>query len=284
AQAYVRRRKGAAVFFGRFTTALRVLVPGLAGMSDVHYPTFLAFNVAGGVLWGTLFALLGYLAGANYRSVERLAGRLGLALLALVVVVFLASRVYRSMRGGSAGSRLASARPVAWVGRRFPRQVAWGRRRLDPSSPTGWWLTFTVAAAALAAWVFGGITQDVVAHEELALRDPHVTAWVVAHRTPWLTGIMRVVTWLGSTAVIVPVAVVVGLWFLRRARRWQPLALFAAAIGGALVLYDVVKGLVGRPRPPSSIWIGHFTGSAFPSGHATQTVAFAAVLAFVLAR
>src|SRR5438309_5605094 len=33
AQAYVRRRKGSAVFFGRFTAALRVLVPGLAGMS-----------------------------------------------------------------------------------------------------------------------------------------------------------------------------------------------------------------------------------------------------------
>jgi undecaprenyl-diphosphatase len=35
------------VFFGRFTAALRVLVPGLAGMSDVHYPSFLAYNVAG---------------------------------------------------------------------------------------------------------------------------------------------------------------------------------------------------------------------------------------------
>jgi membrane protein DedA with SNARE-associated domain len=52
AQAYVKRRKGSAVFFGRFTAALRVLVPGLAGMSDVHYPSFLAYNVAGGVLWG----------------------------------------------------------------------------------------------------------------------------------------------------------------------------------------------------------------------------------------
>src|SRR5690348_16693834 len=34
AQAYVQRRKGSAVFFGRFTAALRVLVPGLAGISE----------------------------------------------------------------------------------------------------------------------------------------------------------------------------------------------------------------------------------------------------------
>jgi membrane protein DedA with SNARE-associated domain len=59
ARAYVQRRKGSAVFFGRFTAALRVLVPGLAGLSEVHYPTFLAYNVAGGTLWGTGFAVLG---------------------------------------------------------------------------------------------------------------------------------------------------------------------------------------------------------------------------------
>src|SRR5207237_6499746 len=77
AQAYVRRRRGSAVFFGRFTAALRVLVPGLAGMSEVHYPTFLAFNVAGGVLWGTAFAVLGYLAAESYQRVAKIATRVG---------------------------------------------------------------------------------------------------------------------------------------------------------------------------------------------------------------
>jgi membrane protein DedA with SNARE-associated domain len=75
AQAFVRRRQGAEVFFGRFTTALRVLVPGLAGMSDTHYPTFLAYNIAGGILWGAGFAVLGYVAGASYRHVARIAGQ-----------------------------------------------------------------------------------------------------------------------------------------------------------------------------------------------------------------
>lgn len=62
ARAYVRRRQGSAVFFGRFTAALRVLVPGLAGMSRIRYPVFLAYNVVGGALWGTGMAVLGYLA------------------------------------------------------------------------------------------------------------------------------------------------------------------------------------------------------------------------------
>ena len=60
------------------------------------------------------------------------------------------------------------------------------------------------------------------------------------------------------------------------------MALLAAALGGAVALYDIVKPLVGRPRPPSSIWIGHYAGAAFPSGHATAAVALYAALAVVL--
>ena len=99
------------------------------------------------------------------------------------------------------GDRLAATPPLAWTRRRFPRQVAWARRRLAAGDPLGFWLTFTIAAGALAAWAFGAVTQDVVAHDETALRDPHVAAWVAAHRTGWLTAIMKAVTWLGSDAV-----------------------------------------------------------------------------------
>ena len=32
----------------------------MAGMSGMHYPTFLRWNAAGGILWGTGCVLLGY--------------------------------------------------------------------------------------------------------------------------------------------------------------------------------------------------------------------------------
>jgi membrane-associated phospholipid phosphatase len=122
----------------------------------------------------------------------------------------------------------------------------------------------------------------VIGHDDTVLADPHVTAWVIAHRTGWLTSALSVLTWLGSTAVIIPLGLAVGLYFLIRRRTWQPLALLAAATAGAIGLYDIVKPLVGRPRPPAAIWIGHYTGAAFPSGHATQSAAFYAMLAIVL--
>jgi membrane protein DedA with SNARE-associated domain len=98
AEAYLRRRGGSAVFLGRFTAALRVLVPSLAGMSNMHYPTFLVFNVAGAVAWGTGFTLLGYFAGASWRQVERVASRTGLVLLGLVVVGFAVAFLVRRIR------------------------------------------------------------------------------------------------------------------------------------------------------------------------------------------
>jgi membrane protein DedA with SNARE-associated domain/membrane-associated phospholipid phosphatase len=287
ARAYVQRRKGSAVFFGRFTAALRVLVPGLAGISEVHYPTFLAYNVAGGTLWGAGFAVLGYLAGASYHRVEKIAGQAGLILLGVIVAGLIAARLLRHFAGRSpglqaVGDRAAATPPLAWVRRRFPVQVAWARHRLDTRSPRGFWLTFTVAAGALAAWAFGGLTQDVTGHDDMALADPHVTAWAIAHRTGWLTAALQVLTWLGSAAVIIPAGLATGLYFVIRCRDWWPLTMLTAAVAGAAGLYNIIKPLVGRPRPPAAIWIGHYTGAAFPSGHATQSTAFYAMLAIVL--
>src|SRR6266704_1329132 len=239
ARAYVHRRRGSAVFFGRFTAALRVLVPGLAGMSGVEYPVFLAYNVAGGAIWGTGMAVLGYLAGESYKHVEKIAGRAGLALLALIVAGLAISRLLRRFAGRprlrAFGDRLAATPPLAWIRRRFPRQVAWARRRLTAGDPRGFWLTFTVAAGALAAWAFGAIAQDVLAPDEIALRDPHVTTWLAGHRTGWLTTAAQVVAWLGTDAVLIPlVAVAVAILAARGDRR--SVIRLALAAGSAVAL------------------------------------------------
>ena len=163
ARAYVRRRRASAVLFGRFTAAPPVLVPGPAARSPRGYPAFLAYNVAGGALWGTGMAVLGYLAGASYKHVEKIVGRAGLGLLALIVVGLAASRLLRRFadrpRLRAAGDRLAATPPLAWIRRRFPGQVAWSRRRLDASDPRGFWLTFTVAAGGLAKSILIKIKQ-----------------------------------------------------------------------------------------------------------------------------
>jgi membrane protein DedA with SNARE-associated domain len=98
AETYLAERGGKAVFFGRFTAALRVLIPGLAGMSGLRYRTFLVYNVAGAVGWGSLSVMLGYLAGSSWRHVEHLASGIGLAALAVVAAVALGGALLRRSR------------------------------------------------------------------------------------------------------------------------------------------------------------------------------------------
>jgi membrane-associated protein len=89
----VARNGGKAVFIGRFTTALRVLVPGFSGMSGISYPKFLAWNAAGGIIWATGFVLLGYAAGSQYQRLAHNATLFGLGLLALIIIVFIVKKV-----------------------------------------------------------------------------------------------------------------------------------------------------------------------------------------------
>src|SRR5215813_2027436 len=86
AERYLAQRGGKAVFLGRFTAALRVMIPSLSGMVRMPYRTFAAYNVAGGVIWAASMTLLGYLLSANWPAVAHWASRVGLVLLALIVL------------------------------------------------------------------------------------------------------------------------------------------------------------------------------------------------------
>ncbi|WP_091344710.1 DedA family protein [Micromonospora rhizosphaerae] len=110
----IRRRGAMAVVLGRWAAALRALVPGLAGMSAIPQRTFTLANVTGGALWAVTVAVLGYLAGASYRLLERRLGLGGEVVLALVVVLVLV----RVWRGRVAARRGRIAPDVRGMGRR----------------------------------------------------------------------------------------------------------------------------------------------------------------------
>lgn len=86
ARRYLAERGGRAVFLGRFTAALRVLVPGMAGMSGLGYREFLVWNVAGGTVWAGLAVLLGYLGGSSLLFLTHVAGWVAVGALVLVVL------------------------------------------------------------------------------------------------------------------------------------------------------------------------------------------------------
>jgi len=96
-----------------------------------------------------------------------------------------------------------------------------------------------------------------------------------------VTTLAKVLTTIGSQTVLVPVVTVLALVLLWRRRFGLAIAL-VGAWGGAIALYSLGKYVVGRPRPPADLWLVRVTGTSFPSGHATQSLATLAALAIVV--
>ena len=69
--------------------------------------------------------------------------------------------------------------------------------------------------------------------EPILRADRHIAVWVSAHRTPWVTSLMRAWTRLGTSAVLTPLVIGAGLLLRWRARTWRPLVLLAVTAARA---------------------------------------------------
>ncbi len=127
--------------------------------------------------------------------------------------------------------------------------------------PRGLLIVSTACFLATAAAVLLGVTAVDTAARDLLL----------AHATPAVVALMRVVNLAGDRWVLAP-AVLVLLLALPEARRrwwvWVGLMVTAPAMEGLL------KELVARPRPEGA-------GLGFPSGHATAAAAFFGAVIFL---
>ncbi len=107
AELFFARHGDKTVFFGRFISILRAWAAFLAGVNKMHWRTFVIYNAAGGILWATIFGLLGYYAGRtfqhNFAEVERLARNISWTIGGIIVLIALgiAITMYRRRRGPS---------------------------------------------------------------------------------------------------------------------------------------------------------------------------------------
>ncbi|MBV9285695.1 MAG: phosphatase PAP2 family protein [Acidimicrobiia bacterium] len=145
-------------------------------------------------------------------------------------------------------------------------------------------LVVALLGLIIIGWALGCVVQDLAPGAFLDNVDGPVLRFFATHRQPWLTTTMQSVTRLGSSAVLVPMLVVVAAAWRWRRDSWSAGVLLAVSYVGAVLVTETVKRLVSRPRPPTALAIGHFSGFAFPSGHATQAVVAWGALAFVTAR
>jgi membrane-associated phospholipid phosphatase len=132
----------------------------------------------------------------------------------------------------------------------------------------------TVLFAALAAAVFllGSVDR----------LDVRFVNWVHEEEPDWLVESMRIVTHLGSAAVLGPLTLAAAILFLQRQR--PAAALFVlAAFAGSQLLDQGLKFVFRRARPTFEDPYVQLTTYAFPSGHAFGATATYGALALLLA-
>lgn len=135
----------------------------------------------------------------------------------------------------------------------------------------------TICLIAVLAVIALRLMREVQEHETLGF-DKKVLLDIHSHATPFLNALMLHTTNVGSPLLMGIVGLLFGLYFAYKKRIKNFLIVGGGMVGAAGFAF-VIKSVVERPRP--HLWrhaIAHDTGFSFISGHATMSMALAAVI------
>lgn len=109
--------------------------------------------------------------------------------------------------------------------------------------------------------------------------DNIIRHWLYSIRTPWLTEMMKAITYMGNTSTIIAMCIIFLIIPKLTKRFGIPIA--AAAIIGSAI-NKVIKHLVMRPRPDVSLHLIEQGGWSFPSGHSISGLLMYGLLAWLI--
>lgn len=229
AEAFFSRHGGKAIFLGRFVGFARALVPFIAGSARMRYATFSIYNALGAALWSLVFTLLGYFLGQAAQAwVGKATAVLGAVVFVAIVLLVISHWVVEHERElRTRWERVKQARRVAQVLARFAPQIEWLRRRLSPGQYFGLQLTFGVLIFVSAAWLFAGITRDVLAGDPLTVVDRNIALWLYRRQEPALTAVMAAIGWLHTWPLAIAGLLLLAHFVWARRWRWAVIAICA---------------------------------------------------------
>ena len=120
----------------------------------------------------------------------------------------------------------------------------------------------------VAGWVRQGATREIDEMVVRAFRDQANPSRLAGPE--WLEGVVRDLTALGSSAVLILFTSAVAV-FLAVRRQYHALTLVVVASLGGLLLADGLKAVFQRPRPDLVPHLARVYTSSFPSGHAVSS-------------
>jgi membrane-associated phospholipid phosphatase len=200
-----------------------------------------------------------------------------------VVVTTVLTLVARRGRHSDPTDVRADPDTLATEVRRHPALRRFLRQRRDPSSVTGLLLTLALAAVAILSFSVGLLLEMVQTRRGFARWDDAAARWGAEHTTGGAETVVRLITHLGSTPVVVTVMAVVAIVEFRRIRTRAAPIFLATVVLSELAVNNLIKVVVGRKRPDIGPLVEAY-GFSFPSGHTAAAAAAYAAIALVLGR
>ncbi|MDQ2989833.1 MAG: phosphatase PAP2 family protein [Pseudomonadota bacterium] len=147
-----------------------------------------------------------------------------------------------------------------------PRLQRFVAARLSPEGMTGLHLTIGVVLMLAAAWLFGGIAEDVVHNEAITLLDVRVAQWFHAHASASMTHFMFLVTNVhGMIGGPIMALMLIAYFYFKREHYW--LIATIAVVPGGMLLNVLLKYVFHRARPSFDDPLLTLPTYSFPSGH-----------------
>jgi membrane protein DedA with SNARE-associated domain/membrane-associated phospholipid phosphatase len=292
---FFEQRGALTIVVGRFLGFVRPLLPFIAGAARWRLRRYLRYDIFAAGLWAATFSVLGYVFWHSFDKLTTYVSRglfaLGTVVVLVVAVVALiqlrrdpakrtAVRDWLEQRSDHAGWRLVArvAAPL-WrtVGR--PAGTIADRSVQLLSSWLGLEMITLLTLMAGGALAFGLLGMLIEEHPV-----PRIDTWAFELadplQTPMLVDVAKVVTAFGAFPTVAIAALATAIWALTRRRPIDAVALVAGIALTDLAVH-VGKDAYDRPRPSGSLV--ETALSAYPSGHALQSVTWVAC-AVVLVR
>ena len=89
AEEYLREKGNVSTFIGRFIPGIRQLISIPAGLSRMHFGSFLWWTFLGAFIWNCILAAIGYVAAGQMDRIKEYSHELSVAILVLLGVVIL---------------------------------------------------------------------------------------------------------------------------------------------------------------------------------------------------
>jgi membrane protein DedA with SNARE-associated domain len=204
------------VFIGRFVGLVRPIIPAIAGMMEMPIKRYIAISIVAAILWSPFYLLPGMLFGNAMGSMTKVAGKLTILLLILILAIAFFYWVIHLLYG----FLLPRAHRI------LSRALVWSQEHktlgkitsglIDPRKPEKGSLAFmaTFIIALTIASLFVILNSQMINGWSL-----QVNQFMQAFHTDWTEPVMLFILAAGHDLSILIPAILVLLWLIRRKRR-----------------------------------------------------------------